>query len=149
VPFKTLSLSGSGERAYVRPDGTLWMSWDFYRDGKEMDSDFVRVGTETNWANVVVTWNGMAALKSDGSLWKWNFPENSPDTVTKIPPVRVGIHNDWISMANTWGGVVALSADGSLWLWQIGSYENYYEMMPLLQLPKQPEFLGNIFAKPD
>jgi hypothetical protein len=82
-------------------------------------------------------------------LWKWNFPENSPDTVIKTLPVRMGIHNDWIAIANTWGGVVALSADGSLWLWQIGSYENYYEMMPLLQLPKQPEFLGNIFAKPD
>ena len=149
VTFQTLSLSGNGKRACVRPDGTLWMSWDFYRDGKEMDSDFVRVGTETNWANVVVTWSGMAALKSDGSLWKWNFPENSPDTVIKTLPVRMGIHNDWIAIANTWGGVVALSADGSLWLWQIGSYENYYEMMPLLQLPKQPEFLGNIFAKPD
>jgi hypothetical protein len=151
VTFQTLSMSGNGERAYVRPDGTLWMSWDFYNNGKEIDSDFVRVGTETNWANVAVMWNGMAALKSDGSLWKWNFPKNSPDTVTKISPTRMGIHNDWIAIANTWGGVVALAADGSLWLWPL---ENDYDResigrMALLKLPKQPEFLGNIFGKAD
>ena len=152
VTFQTLSLSGNGERACVRPDGTLWMSWDFYKNGNEIYSDFVQIGRETNWIAVDVMWNGMAALKSDGSLWKWNFPENPPADATNIPLVRMGIHNDWIAMATTWGGVVALAADGSLWLWPIVNYEQYDNGpmdFALLKLPKQPEFLGNIFAKPD
>jgi len=152
VPFQTLSLSSNGERACVRPDGTLWMSWDFYKNGNEIYSDFVQIGRETNWIAVDVMWNGMAALKSDGSLWKWNFPENPPADATNIPLVRMGIHNDWIAIANTWGGVVALAADGSLWLWPIVNYEQYDNGpmdFALLKLPKQPEFLGNVFAKPD
>ena len=125
------------------------MSWVFDQNDNGLYSGFVRVGTETNWTNVALSWREMVALKSDGTIWKWNFPPNSPADAVKISPTRLGIHSDWVGIANTWGGVVALAADGSLWLWPIGDYENYYGMMPLLKLPKQPEFLGNVFGKPD
>jgi hypothetical protein len=42
--------------------------------------------------------------------------------------------------------VIALAADGSLWLWSDKqSYGNNY----LLKLPKQPQYLGNVFGKAD
>ena len=64
----------------------------------------------------------------------------------QTPPARLGIHNDWVAIASTWQNVIALAADGSLWLWP-NSIE--YEQETLLKLPKQPEFLGNVFSNLD
>jgi hypothetical protein len=103
---------------------------------------------ETNWVAVTVSWTGMVALKSDGSLWlwRWNYNQESPLEAAKSPPARLGIHNDWVGLTSTWGldFPVSLAADGSLWLWPGG-----YAEFPLLKPPKQPQFLGNVFGKPD
>ena len=103
-------------------------------------------GMETNWVSVAVIWDfRMVALKSDGTLWKWNnhvFPLDFT-----APPTRMGIHNDWVAIVGTGNGVVSLAADGSLWYWPA---RNLYEWsQPLLKLPKQPRFLGNVFGKAD
>ena len=42
------------------------------------------------------------------------------------------------------GYVITLAADGSLWLWPD---RQYYDTGYLLKLPKQPQFLGNVFGK--
>jgi hypothetical protein len=148
VSFQTLSVANgdSGDMAYVRPDGTLWVKWQYPQNGVNLDSGFVRAGTETNWTAVALTWNRMVALKSDGSLWQWDFnrwqginQENLARLIT-----RVGIHNDWVAIASTWEDVIALAADGSLWLWPD---RELYEQLTLLKLPKQPVFLGNIFGE--
>ncbi len=146
VPLQTLSLSGNGQRAYVRSDGTLWMSWMNEQNGNYGYLNFVQAGTETNWIAVAMTGAQMMALKSDGSLWKWPFPKNSIAEVVKIPPTRLGIHNDWVGLTGAWGGFVSIAADGSLWLWPDANY--YYEAA-LLKAPKQPQLLGNIFGNAD
>ena len=95
----------------------------------------------------------MVALKSDGSLWQWHFKIHGIDSQRTIilaaqePPTRLGIHNDWVAIASTWEDVIALAADGSLWLWP--DREQYEHYATLLKLPKQPQFLGNIFGKTD
>jgi hypothetical protein len=66
--------------------------------------------------------------------------------IAQEPPTRLGIHNDWVAIASAWEDVVALAADGSLWLWP--DHEQY-ERYTLLKLPKQPQFLGNVFGKAD
>jgi hypothetical protein len=151
VSFQTLSVD-NGDMAYVRPDGTLWVKWQYPQNGTNVGSGFVRAGTETNWTAVALNWNKMVALKSDGSLWQWDFNRwqginqgNLFRLVQKLP-TRVGIHNDWVAIAQTWEDVIALAADGSLWLWPD---REQYEQATLLKLPKQPEFLGNVFGKPD
>jgi hypothetical protein len=150
VSFPTLSLSGNGEMAYVRPDGTLWMRWTYQQDGTNVSSDFVRVGTETNWMAVSLTWQRMIALKSDGSLWQWlfsyqwNMNREQLILAARKPPTRLGIHNDWVALANNWEDVIALAADGSLWLWPDRAQ---YEQQTLLKLPKQPDFLGNVLGR--
>jgi hypothetical protein len=151
VSFQTLSFTGGDDMAYVRPDGTLWARWQEQRNGTNADSGFVRAGTETDWKAVALTWNKMMALKSDGSLWQWNFNRrwkvvSQEDFVRLVqqPPTRLGIHNDWVALAGNWGDVVALAGDGSLWLWPD---REQYEEQTLLKLPKQPQFLGNVFGK--
>jgi ABC-type transport system involved in multi-copper enzyme maturation permease subunit len=154
IPPQNFSSKGDDLTSYIGDGGILWIcNRRLNESGTQLQgTGFLQVGRETNWVAVAVTWGSMVALKSDGSLWKWNFPENYPAVAAKIPPVRLGIHNDWIAIANTWGGVVSLAADGSLWLWPIENYEQHDNGaldFALLKLPKQPEFLGNIFAKPD
>ncbi len=156
VSFQTLSLSGSGEMAYVRPDGTLWMSWLFQQNGTNEYSSFMRVGMDTNWTAVTLNWQKMVALKSDGSLWQWRFshPWNMSEGELSVVlqkaaqqrPTRLGIHNDWVAITSTWQDVIVLAADGSLWLWPD---REQYEQDTLLKLPKQPQPLGNVFSKSD
>ena len=139
--------------AFVRQDGTLWMRWTYQQKGQSVYADFVPVGVGTNWTAVALNWQRMVALKSDGSLWQWRFinPWNVSSQEQLIlaaqkPPTRLGIHNDWVAIANTWEDMIALAADGSLWLWPD---REQYERYTLLKLPKQPQFLGNIFGKAD
>jgi alpha-tubulin suppressor-like RCC1 family protein len=150
VSLQTLSLTGGDDMAYVRQDGTLWVRWQYPQNGTNLGSGFVRAGTETNWTAVALTWNKMVALKSDGSLWQWNFnltwnfiDQGNLFRLIQKPPARVGIHNDWVAIASTWDDVIALAADGSLWLWPD---REQYEQNTLLKLPKQPQYLGNIFG---
>jgi hypothetical protein len=149
VISRTFSGMPDGPMAYVAEDGTLWANDRYYdQDQKRMmgTGRFFRTGMVTNWLAVVVSWTGMVALKSDGSLWqwRWNYSQNSPLEAAKSPPKRLGIHHDWIGLTSVWGGgfPVTMAADGSLWLWPIG-----YPEFPWLKPPKQPAFLGNVFGK--
>lgn len=76
-----------------------------------------------------------AAIKNDGSLWKWryNSSRGANDTIT-VYPTRVGTDNDWISVSLGDHHLMALAADGNLWAWgldqlgqqAIGTYAGNY-----------------------
>jgi len=144
VPLSRLSLANGPFGAYIRPDGALW---DLFMGNNGHPDQFQSYaepcGTETNWVSAATTWSGMlVSLRSDGTLWEWRSAFNHGRQ-----PVRIGIHNDWVAVAGVDGGVVALAADGSLWFWP---QRQYYTSSPLLiQLPKQPPYLGNVFGHPD
>jgi hypothetical protein len=59
----------------------------------------------------------------------------------------LGIHKDWVAVAGSYEGAVALAADGSLWFWP--NRDSYEFKDTLMKLPKQPQFLGNIFSQSD
>jgi hypothetical protein len=146
INLKTFSAEGNAS-AYVGEDGTLWIHNHYLDKAAQAwkGEGFLQVGKETNWLGVSESDNSMIALKSDGTLWRWKFPPDSPRDAAKIPPVRLGIHNDWITLTPIWGGGVSLAADGSLWFWPGVDFQD----MTLLNFPKQPEFLGNVLGKPD
>jgi hypothetical protein len=128
---QTFSRMADDRMAYVGKDGTLWVG--------EGTGSFLQVGKETNWVDVVVTWNCRVALKADGTLWKWTIPDSTAEVATS-QPTRLSSHNDWVSLTSSWGGVVSLAADGSLWYWPS---TGYYPGV-LLKAPNQPQLLGNI-----
>lgn len=150
VVFHTVSFKNNGV-AYVRLDGTLWVG-GYYDDGSPdkhriLGLRYLQAGKETNWVAVTVSYNMIVALKSDGSLWQWNV-QIQAQLVNSIhvQPTRLGIHDDWVAISDSLGSVIALAADGSLWLWPD---RKYYGYGGLLKLPKQPQFLGNVFGKAD
>ena len=148
MSLPTLTSAGNGESAGIRPDGTLWLRWESPSTGSTTDTGWVRAGTETNWTAVALNWNDRVTLKTDGTLWQWRgYYHNWDFTASgQRSPTRLGIHQDWVAITATWRSTIALAADGSLWLWP--DRDQYYPE-PLLQLPKQPQRLANIFGPAD
>ncbi len=146
IVLQTFSGSGDQLMAYIGKNGALWAGSPYFdKNGRKVTSQFLQIGKDTNWESVAVIWNGMVALKSDGSLWQWRIPEGSRIDVDKIHVTRLGIHQDWVGLTESWDGVVSLAADGSLWFWSFLSDNE----CPLMKPPKQPQFLGNVFGKSD
>jgi ABC-type transport system involved in multi-copper enzyme maturation permease subunit len=147
IPFeKNAQAYESGVGSYIRKNGTLWRYVRVYIHNDQNEFRIFQCGRETNWVSSAATWDWMVALKSDGTLWKWDSSRISYPVDFSAPPTRLGIHKDWVALASAEGGVVSLAADGSLWFWpQPNTYYNYWPT--LLNLPKQPQFLGNVFGK--
>jgi hypothetical protein len=126
----------------------LWLfgQHDYNRGQPEFET--LQSGPDTNWIGVARTWDWMVAIKSDGTLWEWHgdYRYSIAEDFTGSPK-RLGIHHDWISVVGVEGGVASLAADGSLWFWPSPSYYRYSQI--LIRLPKQPQFLGNVFSAAD
>ena len=149
IVSQTASSADEQATAFVRSNGTLWVLnryWDEVKGGQMMGAGVLQVGKENDWRAVAVSYHMMVGLKADGSLWQWNFQNRPAAKSINTPPTRLGIHNDWVAIADVRGNVIAVAADGSLWLWPD---TEYYDIGSLLKLPKQPQFLGNIFGKTD
>jgi len=131
---------------YVRRDGTLWTSYVQRnpKPGSQYISETHQIGLETNWVSTASLWSGaLVALKSDGTLWQRGLNDQTSWAITD-PPTRLGIHHDWVAVAAVQNEVVSLAADGSLWLWPNREIMSYQQ--PVLKLPKQPKFLGNVLT---
>lgn len=85
--------------------------------------------------------NYLAALKDDGTLWRWGGAGEFA-TSCSLPPIRLGIHQDWVALTATWDGILTLAADGSLWLWRA----NDNNSVALLEPSEKPVALGTVFA---
>jgi alpha-tubulin suppressor-like RCC1 family protein len=119
--------------------------------------EMVQVGRETNWEATARSFQHLVALKSDGSLWKWDLYRGIPSkgrawdsirqsarAIANAAPTRLGIKNDWVAVAKHEEGVIPLAADGSLWYWP--DKEFIGEPTPLLRPPRKPQLLANIFG---
>ena len=103
----------------IRNDGTLWLS-DASPTGAWMGDHMRPYGTETNWRQVVCHHDGVALLKTDGTLWFWgqrafnwtNWETHWP-SLHDYQPVPFGTDTNWASLHPeiNW----ARKSDGSVW----------------------------------
>jgi hypothetical protein len=90
----------------------------------------------------------VVALKTDGSLWRWDFSLQRRSDPAAAKPVRLSSHNDWVAITGDWTGLVSLAADGSLWHWQFEPRSLQlagFTVPPLLAASRRPQRLGSIF----
>ena len=81
----------------------------------------VQVGTDTDWASVVVGWGHTVALKTDGSLWTWGYNSHGQlgdgTTENRSSPIQIGTGTDWASIFAIGYFTKATRTDGTLWGW--------------------------------
>jgi len=134
-------------QAGVLEDGTLWF-WQFVGSFRALilHGQEDQLGHDSNWVAVASYGFGFAALKADGSLWKWDviYSQTQLQWDPSENPVRLGIHNDWLALGSLSGGVVSLAADGSLWFW---SDAYYSDDQPLLGPSRRPAKVADLFGK--
>ena len=139
----------------LRQDGTLWAwkAWPGYlpRAGRTMtyNPTLECVSSETNWVGVTGSYVSLGAIKSDGTLWRWDagYPYSEPYESLMNPPKRLGTHADWVAVAGLMDGVCSVAADGSIWYWarQAPLAGMAEPDLPLLGRTRRPMLIGKIF----
>jgi alpha-tubulin suppressor-like RCC1 family protein len=120
--------SGHNITAAIKTDGTLWV-WGQNVYGELGTNTLTQSLTPvttfaggSDWKHVTCSangsYNGVVAIKTDGSLWTWGHNDNGQlginNTITKSTPVTTFAGgNNWKS-ANLGR---AIKNDGSLWVW--------------------------------
>jgi ABC-type transport system involved in multi-copper enzyme maturation permease subunit len=136
----------------LRDDGTLRIrEWRWKQTSKqEFTSGDVQLGQESDWLALVGNnGDGVVTLKVDGSLWDWEFPDDSIAKANTARATRLGAHADWVAITSDYLGTYSLAADGSLWLWRNGSRDfrpSEFAILPLLAPSRKPLLIGNIFT---
>ena len=122
--------------AAIKTDGTLWL-WGLNslgqlgdNSGTNKSSPVTTTGAGgSNWKQIVSATQGTAAIKTDGTLWRWGnnqygqFGDNT--TVSKSSPVQtVSAGTDWkqVSLISSGQATAAIKTDGTLWAWGRNSY---------------------------
>jgi alpha-tubulin suppressor-like RCC1 family protein len=131
----------------IKSDGTLW-AWGHNSEGSVSNfSGMLGDGTTTDrltpvqigsdFAEVVASWYGGAAIKRDGTLWTWGqsgvsgmLGDGDLTPHTALTPRQIG--SGFVQVASSQAHFLALKADGSLWAWGLndsgqlgdGTYEN-------------------------
>jgi alpha-tubulin suppressor-like RCC1 family protein len=123
--WTTASISGFGNCAAIKTDGTLW-AWGYNAQGQLGQNSLgnlsspVQVGALTTWGKVSSGYV-VAAIKTDGTLWAWGFNSSGSvgdgTVINRSSPVQVGSLTDWSLVSSTSGSVTATKKDGTLWAW--------------------------------
>ena len=139
----------------VAADGTFRVAAVFQPDLKgqyQLVAQDALLNPETNWLAAVQAPSSYRAahvsavtLKSDGTLWAWNFPDNPLEKPQSAQATRLGTHSDWVGISHSAGGIVSLAADGGLWFWRFPGGNGSEDIQPLIRPSRKPQLLGNIF----
>lgn len=114
----------------IKSDGTLWASGDNslgqLGDGTNTTRiSPLRIGKDTNWAQVALGFRHVIAVKSNGTLWSWGSGRHGElgqgNCTYRSVPTQIGISSNWgtnrDSIAAGWRHSFALKTDGTLWAW--------------------------------
>src|SRR5665213_1810674 len=126
-------LVNAGDTAVLlAPDGSLWAWGGTYSSLTNMfplpafSQVPLRVGTDTDWAQLACGTDHTLALKSDGSLWGWGG--NQRGQIGQPNPAlhhgtatRIGKETNWTQICACHYHSLALKNDVSLWAWGLNS----------------------------
>lgn len=107
----------------VLRDGTLY-AWGYSNNGGTAGINSpvpARIGTASDWSEVMTFVNGTLARKQNSTLWGWGYNYNAQlgigTTSNTAGVTQVGIDSDWAMAAKGWNVGVGVKDDGSLYTW--------------------------------
>jgi alpha-tubulin suppressor-like RCC1 family protein len=119
--------------AAIKTDGTLWC-WGYNFFGQVGDntvtfrsSPVQTVAFGTNWKQVSSGYLGGAAIKTDGTLWRWGYNSvgelGDNTTTNRSSPVQtVTRGTNWKQVSAKRYMTAAIKTDGTLWTWGFNAY---------------------------
>ncbi|WP_052115833.1 leucine-rich repeat protein [Porphyromonas crevioricanis] len=114
----------------IKTNGTLW-AWGEGETGAlgtgayKNVSKPVKIGNDTDWAQISCGASHVMAIKNDGSLWMWGWNQHNSlaDMATHVKvPTRYGMETNWEKVFAIENSSYAVKKDGTLWTW--GQNEN-------------------------
>jgi hypothetical protein len=144
----------------VRDDGTFRLIAKRPSASYEYVKLDIQLGRETNWlaAAPSLGLRDVILLKTDGTLWRWTFPDDlqtypfpgDPQTyLAAATATRLGRRSDWIAITRNGLGLMSLAADGSLWYWRAepdyATLTRDLGIPPLIGVSRRPQKIANIF----
>jgi alpha-tubulin suppressor-like RCC1 family protein len=109
----------------TKTNGTLWTWGNNYfgqlgLNDKEINrSSPTQVGSDTNWNSVSGSGDHHAAIKTDGTLWKWgrNFDGQLGlnNIIDKSSPTQVGTDTNWNNISLGYYNNAGIKTNGTLW----------------------------------
>ena len=107
----------------IKNDGTLW-AWGNIAVGTYGLGDGTtnalsvptQIGAATDWAQVAATYEGIAALKTNGTLWGWGY-NLALSAAGVLVPTQVGTANDWLSINGGGTDYVLIKQNHTGWAW--------------------------------
>ena len=122
----------------TKTDGTLWFMGEYHHScggqglpntsfnntfGNRCSSP-IQVGTDTTWTTKITMMDkGVAAVKTDGSLWTWGnnsrgrLGHNDKYAQDVISPRQVGTDLNWEFVSVNQYTVAGTKQDGTMWMW--------------------------------
>ena len=130
-------VSGSGAAiAAIKTDGTLW-NWGFQNNGRlgngvaaltSISTPITTFSGGTNWRQVSVGSFGVAAIKTDGTLWTWGYGGRgrlgngiTAGSSISTPVTTFAGGTNWKLVSSGSNHAVAIKTDGTLWTWGYGA----------------------------
>jgi alpha-tubulin suppressor-like RCC1 family protein len=128
------SSSGGCQSGGVKTDGTLWIWGGTALGGTAGNNSTINrsspvqtISGGTNWKCASFSFNGSAAIKTDGTLWTWGYgclgALGNNSTIRQSSPVQtISGGTNWKSLSIFHGlfgakHAVAIKTDGTLWTW--------------------------------
>jgi hypothetical protein len=142
-PWSSIAFLENGTFAGIKTNGELWLysSESGLGSARSKKSNVVktRLGGNAKWKICgTESWNGIWAIRDDGTLWKWP-PLWAISDNFESDAVQLGTRSDWLSLSDAWLCGVGLAADGSVWAWDQPSRHIW------LAPSRKPVYMGNIF----
>jgi alpha-tubulin suppressor-like RCC1 family protein len=75
----------------------------------------VRIGSDSDWAELALTSYSTCARKQNGTLWCWGQAYSIGSNVGSAVPVQVGTRSDWIDIDAKFSHTCAIASDHTLW----------------------------------
>ena len=128
--------AGSAHTVAIKTDGTLW-TWGYNFNGQlgiNLSGSGTNRGTPvttflggTNWKRASAGYSGIAAIKTDGTLWTWGLNDQGQlginNTSNRSTPVTTFLGGtDWKEVSLGKGTAMGLKVDGTLWTWGFNGY---------------------------